>query len=809
MDNLLIRLLEITIYSGIIFCVIMLFKKAFSKKISPILQSALWLILIARLLFPVTIDSDVKLIHIPAIPAVVQTETLLQQQNKDNQTQGNRAPNQLQKSTPVQNNKVMTNQPTDVSRTKSSTNPMTKIKITWQQGLVLILFVGVSVQAVMLAIAGQKLRKMIRTSIQSTPVEIQEIFNLCKVQMGITTNLNVIVVKGIQTPALTVSLFSQVIIPEKMADRMDYKELYFALHHELMHYKRKDHLLCMLLQVLQVLYWFNPFVWLSFRQMRMDIESACDAMVVAKMEPQIKAEYAKAIIKLSVDSRAQYMLGMALGSSVKTVEKRIRGIYMVSKSRFSIKFVTGMIACIIVISCFTTACQPSPEKDLVKNKKEQDLEQEMRAGQKQIGQAGQTAEVLASFPKHYQDEFEIDGLVVQVDADIQVPDVEQIISEKVKPGVMVEDDVKKIIRYFVGDNTCYPFNFVMSKEELTDAIISIKKQIQELENGYISPINEGDGTVEELLEIFKEDLKEHEALYLAEEEEVAPIPFEEITFDDKGAIEIQSSLRGEDAARVFLYNNQDEGAHFTFMNYSPIYEPVEENISIDISEEQAINKAAEVIQELELGDLEVMGVEKKYQVKDGKPVDYYDISYKRAWGGLHNSQFDEAAIPQSDFMGSEVSEEVAEEVAEEYRVLMGQMRESIQVDDTGIIGVVMSMPPEVIERISDDVSIFDFEQVKQHLVSNIQKKSWKYPGMKTYLKITQISLSSMYIVNKNNDQEYLTVPVWDFCGDTYTDDMTEEWRTDMEKLNRESIYKTTYLTLSAIDGSIVSRAAGY
>ena len=75
MGTLLNTLLEITVYAGILFLVILIFKKVFRKHISASLNYAVWILLIVRLLMPVTIDSSIRLIVIPEDTApVAQTE---------------------------------------------------------------------------------------------------------------------------------------------------------------------------------------------------------------------------------------------------------------------------------------------------------------------------------------------------------------------------------------------------------------------------------------------------------------------------------------------------------------------------------------------------------------------------------------------------------------------------------------------------------------------------------------------------------------------------------------------------------------
>lgn len=463
------------------------------------------------------------------------------------------------------------------------------------------------------------------------------------------------------------------------------------------------------------------------------------------------------------------------------------------------KSFTAAILSLVLVSL--TGCQETPKEDLVKNKKEQDLEQEMKTSRKTEEDSARTAEILASVPAHYQEEMEADGVTVQVDADVHIPDTDKIISEKVKPSEMTQEQIENTIRYFAGDAACYPLGAVASKEELMDEIISLRQEIALLESGEQSAINEGDGTPEEQIAELKAQLKESEELYesSAEEGAAAPVSIQGITFDENGSIELQSDLGRAEEARILIYKDADRGDRIEFVNYSPAYNAVEGEWSADISREEAVNKAQEVIKTLELGDLEVMGMEKKAQVVDGSIVGYYDISYKRKTEGLDNFYLQENVSVQTD----------QAEPLEEYSAHMEQTKDNIQVDATGVIGMNMTMPPQVTERMNEDVSICSFDQVKEFLASNIMNKSWKAPGEKTYLKITQIYLSYMYVINKNNNQEYLTIPVWDFCGYSYGESFPENSVYNLEKTDKESIYKTTYLTINAVDGSIVSRQAGY
>jgi bla regulator protein BlaR1 len=158
------------------------------------------------------------------------------------------------------------------------------------------------------------------------------------------------------TPALLIP--HTILMPMENLVAMDETQVRFALRHELMHYKRRDHLVSVLLSVLQAVYWFNPFVWLAFRQMRLDMEVACDNAVVKTMSSREKSGYALLILSLFTRKTCQRVLGLAQGNAKRVAEKRIRGIYMDEKSRPAVKAVSVIVTMLLLVGCFTTACQP-------------------------------------------------------------------------------------------------------------------------------------------------------------------------------------------------------------------------------------------------------------------------------------------------------------------------------------------------------------------------------------------------------------------------------------------------------------------
>ena len=77
------------------------------------------------------------------------------------------------------------------------------------------------------------------------------------------------------------------------------QRLRLVLLHELAHIKRRDSLVEILACITLVLYWFNPLVWLTVRQMRVERERACDnAVLNAGAKP---SNYATQLMEVAAD----------------------------------------------------------------------------------------------------------------------------------------------------------------------------------------------------------------------------------------------------------------------------------------------------------------------------------------------------------------------------------------------------------------------------------------------------------------------------------------------------------------------------
>ena len=139
----------------------------------------------------------------------------------------------------------------------------------------------------------------------------------------------------------------------------DEEKLRYAFLYELTHKKRHDHHMTALLTALRIIYWFNPAVHIGFSEMQADMETACNAEVIAFVGKKQKRGYLTAILELfSYATRPQ--LGMSQASSRRMAKQRMKGAFMRERTTFLGRAAALMLAAIMLVGCFTTACQSAP-----------------------------------------------------------------------------------------------------------------------------------------------------------------------------------------------------------------------------------------------------------------------------------------------------------------------------------------------------------------------------------------------------------------------------------------------------------------
>lgn len=131
------------------------------------------------------------------------------------------------------------------------------------------------------------------------------------------------------------------------------KEREYILMHERMHIRHGDHIVRIVMLVVNILYWWNPFVWIAIHFMKRDMEMFCDESVIKSMETDGKKEYLRTLLNCSAKNSGIIPV-MSFGES--NTERRIRHIMNLKKPKFYI----FILLSIFVLVCYS-GCIVKPD----------------------------------------------------------------------------------------------------------------------------------------------------------------------------------------------------------------------------------------------------------------------------------------------------------------------------------------------------------------------------------------------------------------------------------------------------------------
>ncbi len=131
---------------------------------------------------------------------------------------------------------------------------------------------------------------------EPSPLQWQALADRLGVELAIRNPPVVLAVPG-RLPPLVVAGWRQpyLLLPTALMDQLSDSQQIVLILHELVHIKRRDHLVRMLELAVSVIYWWLPIVSLIGRQMRRCEESCCDSAVIAR-QPHARRDYARLLL---------------------------------------------------------------------------------------------------------------------------------------------------------------------------------------------------------------------------------------------------------------------------------------------------------------------------------------------------------------------------------------------------------------------------------------------------------------------------------------------------------------------------------
>jgi len=177
-----------------------------------------------------------------------------------------------------------------------------------------------------------------------------DILNEGRSQIGIRQNIELRLSGNTLSPAVC-GLFKPIIlIPAALLKKLSREKLKAVLIHELAHIKRGDVWVNLLQTMLQIVYFYNPFVWLANAMVRRLREQAVDEMVLVTLKPETK-NYSNMLIDIAEMAfwRPNFSLRLiGVVESKKALERRIKHMLNRPVPKSSKLGYLGLIAIIVI-----------------------------------------------------------------------------------------------------------------------------------------------------------------------------------------------------------------------------------------------------------------------------------------------------------------------------------------------------------------------------------------------------------------------------------------------------------------------------
>jgi beta-lactamase regulating signal transducer with metallopeptidase domain len=210
--------------------------------------------------------------------------------------------------------------------------------------LMVIYITGVAVMTIKLTMDLLQLRQIRRKQVLPIDSVWEQHLDKLLLQLQLSRKVKLLISEHIQVPVMIGFLKPLIILPVIMFNNLTAEQLEAILLHELAHIKRNDYLLNIFQSIVETILFFNPFIWLISKNIRIEREHCCDDLVITgKVHP---LHYAKALVALEEYRLTVNTLAMAAANNKQHLFHRIKRI-MEMKTK-NINYTQKLLAVLII-----------------------------------------------------------------------------------------------------------------------------------------------------------------------------------------------------------------------------------------------------------------------------------------------------------------------------------------------------------------------------------------------------------------------------------------------------------------------------
>ncbi len=287
---------------------------------------------------------------------------------------------------------------------------------------------------------------------------LETILQKAQAKLNIKTNkVKIILQERIKKPAIYGIITPKILLNQEIL-KLDDKTIEYIIMHELAHYKGKDLLKNYILLILDLIYWFNPIIWIILKAIKNDIEPQADARVLKILNEQEKEEYMLALVKVcAIDTKIKVIDSViCMADNKRNLKRRIKLIKS-SKTLEKYKYlITTIVVILTIVLGITFLSKPETEKTHQGNSGENQEGQESTE-EEQISESFPNPDRLIYKPQNEENWYVIDK--TDKDYETIVKMISDCILQEKRPTNMDQDLYNDEIEELEKENSYIIFDY--------------------------------------------------------------------------------------------------------------------------------------------------------------------------------------------------------------------------------------------------------------------------------------------------------------------------------------------------------------
>lgn len=354
MADFLLYMFKLNVLAALLIVLVFGVSRFLSKKYSVWWRSWIWLAVSLVLLVPVQIPDYWNVIHIQ-IPQQV-TEERVPAVKEEVRVQGQEA---AEETLPTENS-LAASESTDLLENTSQFREQ-GIQMPSVYQMLAVVWLAVAALYGLYKLLGSYIvqRELKRWSMpvpdKSLEMNYQKLCRKMKVSHPPKLWMNA----KVTTPLLTGLLRPRIYLP---SDRYTWKELELLLSHELSHYRHHDLWYKLILQLVCIVYWFNPLLHWMRREADQDLEFLCDERIMKDGAHEERMQYNYLLAQTAAQRRNFYGLSTGFNGSLADLKKRMVNIMRAGKLKKG-KFITFCFLAVFAFMNVMTGCSVKEPED--------------------------------------------------------------------------------------------------------------------------------------------------------------------------------------------------------------------------------------------------------------------------------------------------------------------------------------------------------------------------------------------------------------------------------------------------------------